>query len=81
MANILADGEFTLKLRLFLPVIVVPVIQHALVTLETYSALVTHTEQLLEVGVHWRHLLPLMVLVMVFLVQKVPDIILSNDGH
>ena len=73
---ILADGEFTVKLGLLLPVIVIPMIQHALVTLETYSTLVTHTEQLLEVGVHWRQLLPLVVLVMVLLVQQVPDIIL-----
>ena len=80
MANILANGEFTLELWLLLPVIFCPVIQHALVTPEVYSTLVTDTEKFLEVGLHRGQLLPLVVLVMVLLVQQVSDSILLDNG-
>ena len=80
MAHILADGEFTLELGLLLPVIVGPVIQNTFVTPEVYSTFVAETKQFLEVGLHRRQLLPLVVLVMVLLVQQVPDVIVITNN-
>ena len=80
VANILADGEFTLELGLLLPMIFCPVIQHALVTPEVYSTLVADTEQFLEVGLHRRQLLPLIVLVMVLLVQQISDKVVCDNS-
>ena len=64
-----------MELGFLLSVIVGPMIQNAFVAPEVYSTFVAETEQFLEVGLHRRQLLPLVVLVMILLIQQVPDVI------
>ena len=69
MTNIFTYRKFALEFWLLLLVIIVPVIQHVLIISETDATLVTETQKLLDVGLHRRELLPLVILAVVFLVQ------------